>query len=190
MQPTTAPEPFKWGLFNHNPALSMHATDRNAPVFATCTCGWTSPKVPRHRMAEAVEAEQEHMRELRKAIDAWRAEDAAERPPRETLAENVARLYPDGASAGLVPVRLVPVEVFGSNCDCHEDRELAADGTDCVGFSYGLSDAVSAWSDCNRAVGRIYRRDEDESPRDQGGTILVWVAPEQVALFNVVFGER
>lgn len=108
---------------------------------------------------------------------------------RETLPQQLVRLYPNDAPADLVPVRLVPVEVFGADCQCHEDRDLGAGGTDCVGFSYGLSDAVSGWSDCNRAIGRIYRRDEEESVRNVGDTILVWVAPEQAALFDVVYGE-
>jgi hypothetical protein len=137
-----------------------------------------------------MEAESEHLREVREAIDAWRAEESAKKPPREALPQHLARLHPKGAPAGLIPVRLVPVEVFGSNCDCHEEHEWFSTVGTCHGFSYGLSDAVSAWSDCNRAIGRIYRRDEDESPRDVGDTILVWVAPEQAALFDVVFGER
>lgn len=41
-----------------------------------------------------------------------------------------------------VTVRLVPVEVFGAD-----------DG-------YGLCDAVSSWSDCNRAEGFIFRADD------------------------------
>lgn len=111
-------------------------------------------------------------------------------PLRETLPQQLARLYPDGAPVGLVPVRLVPVEVFGAHCQCHEDRLLTDDSPECGDFGYGICDAVSAWSDCNRAVGRIYRRDEDESVRDVGDTILVWVTPEQAVLFDVVFGDR
>jgi hypothetical protein len=108
----------------------------------------------------------------------------------ETLLQQVARLYPDGVPAGLVPVRLVWVEVFGADCRCHEDRLLTDDDPECGDFGYGICDAVSAWSDCNRAIGRIYRRDEDESKRKAGDTILVWVTPEQAALFDVAFGER
>lgn len=77
-----------------------------------------------------------------------------------------------------------------ADCQCHEDRLLTDDGPECGDFGYGICDAVSAWSDCNRAIGRIYRRDEDESVRDDGDTILVWVAPEQAALFEVVYGDR
>ena len=114
---------------------------------------------------------------------------AAEQPRRETLPQQLARLHPEGAPAGLVPVRLVPVQVFGAHCQCHEDRLLTDDGPECGDFGYGIRDAVSAYSDCNRAIGRIYRRDEDESPRAVGDAILVWVTPEQAALFDVVFGE-
>lgn len=50
-----------------------------------------------------------------------------------------------------VKLRLVPVVVFG-----------AEDG-------YGLSDAVPAWSDCNRAIGKIYRVEDipDRGYKDQ-----------------------
>src|SRR5260221_69305 len=106
---------------------------------------------------------------------------------RETLRQHVARLDPEGAPSGLVPVRLVPVEVFGGDCDCHLMHDH--DDNSCSGWGYGLCDAVDGMSDCNRAVGGIYRRDEGESPRSDGNTILVWVTPEQVALFDVVFGE-
>jgi len=67
----------------------------------------------------------------------------------------------------LVPLTLVPVEVFGED-----------DG-------YGLMDAVSAWSDCNRAEGRIYRV-EDFSPayRLPGESVQVWVRQEDVEFFQ------
>lgn len=106
---------------------------------------------------------------------------------RETLSQQLARLHPDGTPAGLVPIRLVPVEVFGGDCDCHFAHDH--DDNPCSGWGYGLCDAVDGMSDCNRAVGQIYRRDENESPREMGNAILVWVAPEQAALFDTVFGE-
>lgn len=56
---------------------------------------------------------------------------------------------------GKVRVRLVAVEIFGAACD-HVDHH----GND-QPFGYGLMDAVEAWSDCNRAVGRIFRVDEN-----------------------------
>lgn len=109
-------------------------------------------------------------------------------PLRETLPEHLARLYPDGAPAGLVPVRLVPVEVFGGECPCHEAAEASGAAVD-HDFVYGLCDAVEAWSDCNRAYGRIYRRDEDESRRLDGDTITVWVSATEVEKFNKRFGD-
>lgn len=104
--------------------------------------------------------------------------------------DQMADVRLSGPPGALVPVRLVPVEVFGGDCRCHEDRELAAGGTDCHGFAYGLSDAVSAWSDCNRARGRIYRRDDDETPRNDGDTITVWVAVDEMAKFEERFGDE
>jgi hypothetical protein len=78
-----------------------------------------------------------------------------------------------------VAIRLVPVEVFGANeCShCHQD-----------GFGYGLSDAVSSWSDCNRAFGRIYRVD-DLGGREEGDTVTVYVPRESLPFFERKFGE-
>lgn len=72
---------------------------------------------------------------------------------------------------GLVPLRLVPVEVFG-----------AEDG-------YGLGDAVEAWSDCNRARGHIYRVDEDYMIRLPGETVEIFVRPEDLPFFERYWGE-
>jgi hypothetical protein len=84
----------------------------------------------------------------------------------------------DQAGAPLVKVSLVPVEVFGAECrTC--DTEVG----------YGLSDAVSPWSDCNRAVGHIYRRDEGDTPRDPAEVITVYVPQAEVAKFEQRFGE-
>lgn len=107
--------------------------------------------------------------------------------PSETLPEYLARAYPNGAPADLVPVRLVPVEVFGGDCDCHLNHDH--DGNPCTGWGYGLCDAVGAGSDCNRAVGRIYRRDEDRSPRLDGETIVVWVPAGELEKFDKRFGD-
>jgi len=82
-------------------------------------------------------------------------------------------------------VTLVPVEVFGGvdNCEAcgHE-----------VPFSYGLSDAVQAWSDCNRARGHIFRVDDMEpNYRLPGETVRVWVAERDLpALVDKVWGEE
>jgi len=64
----------------------------------------------------------------------------------------------------LISVHLVPVEVFGSD------------------EGYGLSDAVPEWSDCNRAIGHIYRFD-DLGHRRPGETLEVWVDPEEYRAF-------
>jgi len=70
-----------------------------------------------------------------------------------------------------VTLRLVPVEVFG-----------AEDG-------YGLCDAVSCWSDCNRAVGKIYRVDEDWSNREEGETVTITIDKSDLAFFDKKFGD-
>ena len=85
----------------------------------------------------------------------------------------------------LVRVRLVPVEVFG------------ADEEDCPGcgatikFGYGLMDAVQSWSDCNRAIGHIYRVDEDytEGYREPGDNIVIYVPQAEMAKFKRRFGD-
>jgi hypothetical protein len=97
----------------------------------------------------------------------------------ETLPDHLARAYPDGAPASLVPVRLCPVQVFGAD-ECDACQAPAG---------YGLMDAVSAWSDCNRAHKHIYRRDDPEFGRAEGDTILVWVTPEEAEKFDRVLGD-
>lgn len=66
-----------------------------------------------------------------------------------------------------VKITLVPVEVFGTD-------------------SYGLMDAVSAWSDCNRAIGQIYRRDEEEfaKHRKPDDVITVYVPRSELWKFD------
>lgn len=83
----------------------------------------------------------------------------------------------------LVAIRLVPVEVFTGMCDhdgCMKDH------------GYGIADAVSAWSDCNRAVGQVYRRDEPNNSehRDQGDTVTVYVNESDLPWFDRKFGEE
>lgn len=84
----------------------------------------------------------------------------------------------------LVSLTLVPVEVFGG-CD----HPGCAD--QCGTFGYGLSDAVSAWSDCNRADGRIYRVDEPDSQpyRNPGETVQIWIKAEDAEFFKSRFGD-
>lgn len=70
----------------------------------------------------------------------------------------------------LIKVVLVPIEVFGAE-------------------SYGLSDAVSPWSDCNRAVGHMYRREdnETESNRNPEDVITIYVPRDEVHKFDKEF---
>lgn len=74
-----------------------------------------------------------------------------------------------GGADDLVAVRLVPVEVFGTD-------------------GYGLMDAVEAWSDCNRAIGRIYRVD-DMPIRQDGETIEVLVRRADLPWFEKRWGD-
>lgn len=87
--------------------------------------------------------------------------------------DRVAATTPDGLPGEpLVKVTLVPVEVFGAD------------------EGYGLMDAVSPWSDCNRARGHIYRRDDiRERHREPGDTITVYVPQSELAKFEKHFGE-
>lgn len=73
-------------------------------------------------------------------------------------------------SGDLVALELVPVEVFGTD-------------------SYGLADAVQAWSDCNRARGRIYRVEDLTGPRVPGDTVTVYVRREDLPFFTRTFGS-
>lgn len=91
----------------------------------------------------------------------------------------------------LVPVALVPVEVFGATCACHDHLEGTADGVKCSGWGFGLSDAVSSYSDCNRAEGRIYRVDDtDPDYREPGDTIRIFVSKADLPWFERRFGEQ
>ena len=90
------------------------------------------------------------------------------------------------AGDALVRVRLVPVEVFGAD---EEDCEGCGET---VQFGYGLCDAVQAWSDCNRAIGHIFRKDDDyaEGYRTPGDTITVYVPQSELAKFEKRYGDE
>lgn len=94
---------------------------------------------------------------------------------------NPARAISAAQGERLVPVTLVPVQVFGTECGTCEEE-----------FGYGLMDAVPAWSDCNRAHGRIYRRDDDSNVphRQPGDVITVYVPKSQVGWFDKKFDEE
>jgi hypothetical protein len=99
------------------------------------------------------------------------------------MPDDIVRQEPIEAVAGRW-IRLVPVEVFGLLCDEHEDLPKTV--------PWGLSDAVEAWSDCNRAEGHIYRVDDDwaEGKRKHGETARVWVADADLPFFDKRWGEH
>lgn len=77
---------------------------------------------------------------------------------------------PPNREKDLVPVRLVPVEVFGEE-----------DG-------YGFMDAVPAWSDCNRADGKIFRLDDLDNRMDgEQNTIEIFVTKENLKKLQTHF---
>lgn len=72
-----------------------------------------------------------------------------------------------------VKLRLVPVGVFGTK-----------DGK-------GLMDLVSAWSDCNRAVGHIYRVDDiNERNNRDNTTIEIEVNEKDIWFFKKNWEEE
>jgi len=94
-------------------------------------------------------------------------------------AMSVQRISTAQTGEPLVKVRLVPVEVFGTD-ECDHCGTPAG---------YGLSDAVSPWSDCNRAIGHIYRRDDiDQRHRDPGDTITVYVPQSELPKLDKRYG--
>lgn len=116
------------------------------------------------------------------AYEKWRQRRAA---------ENTAKLAANPMPVDLVPVALVPVQVFGATCDCHDHLEGTEEGVKCRGWGYGLSDAVEAWSDCNRAEGHIYRVDDtDPDHRQPGETVRIFVSKADLPWFEKRFGEQ
>jgi hypothetical protein len=99
------------------------------------------------------------------------------------VSNELARIAVDGDP--LVRIRLVPVEVFGAD---EEDCEGCGETVKC---GYGLMDAVQAWSDCNRAIGHIFRKDDDytEGFRTPGDTITVYVPQSEMAKFEKRYGD-
>jgi len=95
----------------------------------------------------------------------------------------LARTAVDGDP--LVRITLVPVEVFGA------DEEDCPQCPATVRFGYGLSDAVSAWSDCNRAIGHIFRKDDVEGRDSEGAPqcITVYVPQSEMAKFETRYGD-
>lgn len=85
--------------------------------------------------------------------------------PVPTPAEELATLW------------LVPVEVFGAG-DCGHDCPACE-----THEGYGLCDAVSSWSDCNRAIGHIYRVDETWAHREPGERVQIMVRKADLPFF-------
>ncbi len=71
----------------------------------------------------------------------------------------------------LIRVKMVPVEV-----GCTEE-------------SYCLCDAVSAWSDCNNATGKIFRLDDDfqQDHRNKEDTVEMWCTEENIIKLKTHF---
>lgn len=80
---------------------------------------------------------------------------------------------------GMCRVHLVPIEIFGQECD-HPAHEGEPEP-----FGYGLCDAVQAWSDCNRAIGHMFRLDEGYSApyRRADDVIEIWVHEDELPKF-------
>lgn len=81
-------------------------------------------------------------------------------------------------SEPLIKVTLVPVEVFGTECGTCETE-----------VGYGLSDAVGGLSDCNRAIGRIYRREDMDVSHASDDVITVYVPRSELGKFDRRYGE-
>lgn len=75
-------------------------------------------------------------------------------------------------------VWLVPIEVFSAGFDPLDPDD----------FSYGLCDAVGAGSDCNRAVGHMYRIETDPRWAEEflkpGECLEIEVDPERFWPFH------
>ncbi|WP_344890318.1 hypothetical protein [Actinomadura meridiana] len=97
------------------------------------------------------------------------------------MSESVASELEGTARMGeaLVKVHLVPVEVFGTECPTCETE-----------FGYGLCDVAEPGSDCNRAFGHIYRRDDsDQRYRNPAEVITVFVPQSELPKFDQRFSS-
>jgi hypothetical protein len=67
--------------------------------------------------------------------------------------------------------------VFGA------DSEICSNCGHEIEFGYGLSDATGAQSDCNRALGHIYRVDDNDS--NESGRVQIEVFVEERDLYKL-----
>lgn len=95
-----------------------------------------------------------------------------------------------GAPDGMVALRLVPVEVFGTESCCEHGHSPALNGIECESGGYGLMDVTGAGSDCNRARGHIFRVDDLPNRQPAGGNVVVYVREADVPfLTETVWGS-
>lgn len=79
------------------------------------------------------------------------------------ITELMAELQPLFVNPETTTLTLVPVETFGGD----ECEHPGCDDPKCPGGGIGMSDAVGpAWSDCNRAWGKIYRVEDLGTPEE------------------------
>jgi hypothetical protein len=79
-------------------------------------------------------------------------------------------------------VNTIPAVLVSASSGCRFGLDCRSCGA-VIPCGYGLMDAVSAWSDCNRSEGRIYRMDEEYSEpyREPGDTITVTLSGGPIA---------
>lgn len=79
---------------------------------------------------------------------------------------------PDGKD-DLVEVYLVPVQVFGTD-------------------GYGLADAIQPWSDCSRARGHIFRKDDTINAlyRQPGDSIKIYIPRSELPKLEKDYSEE
>jgi hypothetical protein len=88
---------------------------------------------------------------------------------------------------GAVVRYLTPVVVFGAGVcpDCQGPTRCAGCGKEVEG--YGLMDATSAWSDCNRADGHLFRVDDITSTNNpERVRIAIYVPADQMSALEDV----
>jgi hypothetical protein len=93
-------------------------------------------------------------------------------------------------SEDLVPILLTPVKVFGAVGVCPDHPDAIPGCAHCGNMlesCYGLADATSAWSDCNRADGHIFRVDDTPSTDPERVQIRVYVPTSELAKLSKAY---